>query len=58
MPKFDKNGVAIIKNAESKYGLININGEMSVPLKYQEIEVLSLNKIKALRNNKWETINL
>lgn len=50
--------IALVK-AKNMWGVHNIqNGEISVPLKYQEIEVLSLNKIKALRNNKWETINL
>ena len=50
--------IALVK-AKNKWGVHDIqNGKVSIPLEYQEIEVLSLNKIRALKGNKWKTINL
>jgi hypothetical protein len=50
--------IAFVK-ANNMWGVHDIkNGKMSVPMEYQEIEILSLNKIRALKKNKWETINL
>ena len=37
MPKFSEDGIAIVQNSESKYGLINTKGEYLIDTIYQKI---------------------
>lgn len=37
---FDSNGLAIIQGKNNNYGIININGEWIIPLKYAHIKLL------------------
>ena len=49
---FDRNGLAPV-SIENKFGLINFEGEVIIPLEYTSIVMSTINAYSVYKNNKW-----